>query len=87
MPDHGAILLALAGVVANYADGDVVWPLLVGPPGCGKSEIVTALTSAPGVWSLSSLTPQTLLSGFERKGEPASMLLQIGKFGTSRSRI
>jgi hypothetical protein len=39
------------------------------------------VTSAPGVWSLSSLTPQTLLSGFERKGEPASLLLQIGKFG------
>ena len=83
MPDHGAILLALAGVVANYADGDSVWPLLVGPPGCGKSEIVTAMTDAPDVWALSSLTPQTLLSGFERKKDrpPSSMLLQIGPFG------
>jgi hypothetical protein len=82
MPDHGAVLVALAGIVANYAEGDVVWPLLVGPPGCGKSEIVTSLTSAPGVWSLSSLTPQTLISGFERKGgKPASLLLQIGSFG------
>lgn len=81
MPDHGAILVALAGVVANYADGDVVWPLLVGPPGCGKSEIVNSTTRAPGVRALSSLTPQTLLSGFERKGEPASLLLQIGDFG------
>jgi hypothetical protein len=81
LPDHGAVYAALAGVVANYADGDVVWPLLVGPPGCGKSEIITALTSAPGVWALSSLTPQTLISGFERKGEPASLLLQIGEFG------
>lgn len=85
MPDPGAVELALASIVANYAPGDAVWPLLVGPPGCGKSEIVTALTKAPAVWSLSSLTPQTLLSGFERKGKasgpPASMLLQIGKFG------
>jgi hypothetical protein len=81
MPDHGAIYVTLAGIVANYAKGDVVWPLLVGPPGCGKSEIVNATTSAPGVWALSSLTPQTLLSGFERKGEPASLLLQIGSFG------
>jgi len=81
MPDHGAILVALSGVVANYAHGDVVWPLLVGPPGCGKSEIVNSTTTAPGVWALSSLTPQTLLSGFERKGEPASLLLQIGEFG------
>jgi DNA-binding MarR family transcriptional regulator len=82
MPDHGAVYVALAGVVANYATGDPVWPLLVGPSGCGKSEIVTSTTSAPAVWSLSSLTPQTLLSGYERKGDkPASLLLQIGEFG------
>jgi hypothetical protein len=81
MPDHGAILVSLAGVVANYATGDVVWPLLVGPPGSGKTEIINSIRMAPGVWPLSSLTPQTLLSGFERKGAPASLLLQIGEFG------
>jgi putative DNA primase/helicase len=85
MPDPGAVEIALASIVANYAQGDAVWPLLVGPPGCGKSEIVSALKDAPCVWPLSSLTPQTLLSGFERKGKdnrgPASMLIQIGSFG------
>ncbi|HST24417.1 MAG TPA: hypothetical protein VLJ76_00345, partial [Gaiellaceae bacterium] len=83
LPDHDAVNVALSGVVANYATGDAVWPLLVGPPGCGKSEIVSSITSAPGVWSLSSLTPQTLLSGFERKegSGPASLLLKIGSFG------
>lgn len=85
MPDTGAVEIALAAIVANYAPGDCVWPLLVGPPGCGKSEIVSALRGAPAVWPLSSLTPQTLLSGFERKGrdakKPASLLLQIGEFG------
>jgi hypothetical protein len=69
MPDHGAVHIALAGIVAHYASGDPVWPLLVGPSGSGKTEVVTSVTSAPGVWSLSSLTPQTLLSGFESKGE------------------
>jgi hypothetical protein len=81
LPDHGAVEIALAGVVANYATGDPVWPLFVGAPGTGKTEIVNSITTAPGVWALSSLTPQTLLSGFERKGEPASLLLQIGNFG------
>jgi hypothetical protein len=81
MPDHGAIYVALAGVVANYADGDPVWPLIVGPSGSGKTEVVTSVTSAPHIWPLSSLTPQTLLSGFERQGKPASLLLQIGDFG------
>jgi hypothetical protein len=81
LPDHGAVHVTLAGVVANYAKGDPVWPLLVGPPGSGKTEVVNSTGEAPGVWPLSSLTPQTLLSGFERKGEPASLLLQIGTFG------
>lgn len=81
LPDRGAVDVALAGIVANYAIGDPVWPLLVGPSGSGKTEIVSAMTSAPAVTALSSLTPQTLLSGFERKGEPASLLLQIGAFG------
>jgi hypothetical protein len=85
LPDSAPVKIALASIVANYAPGDVVWPLLVGPPGCGKSEIVTALRDAPSVWPLSSLTPQTLLSGYERKGKdkgpPASMLLQVGPFG------
>jgi hypothetical protein len=85
LPDTGAIKVALATIVANYAPGDAENVVLVGPPGCGKSEIVTATTQAPDVWSLSSLTPQTLLSGFERRGKdkrpPASMLLQIGPFG------
>lgn len=83
MPDHGAVYVTLAGVVANYATGDAVWPLLVGPPGCGKSELITSIVDAPDVWALSSLTPQTLLSGFERKPplKPASLLLRIGSFG------
>lgn len=83
MPDRGAILAALSGIVSNYATGDPVWPLLVGPPGCGKSEIVSSVARAPGIWPLSSLTPQTLLSGFEqtRDGKPASLLFQIGEFG------
>lgn len=50
LPDTGAVSVTLAGIVANYATGDAVWPLLVGPPGCGKSEIITSLNDAPGVW-------------------------------------
>ena len=85
MPDTGALRVTLASAVANYAPGDALGTLLVGPPGCGKSEMVSSIRSAPSMWALSSLTPQTLLSGFEPKGKgtrpPASLLLQIGAFG------
>jgi hypothetical protein len=87
MPDHGAIDVACAGVVANYADGDSVNPLLVGASGCGKSEIIRALFDVENVHPLSTLTPNTLLSGFDRNRNhdddhmSASLLLQIGKFG------
>jgi hypothetical protein len=33
LPDYGPINVALAGAVSNYADGDPVWPILVGPLG------------------------------------------------------
>ena len=78
LPDHGAVYVALAGIVANYATA-------MSSGRCSSARLAAvsprssrAPTSAPGVWALSSLTPQTLLSGFERKGEPASLLLQIG---------
>jgi NrS-1 polymerase HBD domain/IclR helix-turn-helix domain len=83
--DTGGIKVTLASVVANYAPGDALGTILVAPSGGGKSELVSSVKTAADVWPLSSLTPQTLLSGFERKGKkagpPASMLLQIGKFG------
>src|SRR5262249_33494852 len=85
--DPGSVKVTLATVVANYAKGDAFSLFLVGPPGCGKSETVSSVRQAPDVHSLASLTPQTLLSGFERKGRaaekapPASLLLRIGHFG------
>jgi hypothetical protein len=84
VPDTRALRVTLGAVVANYAPGDPVNLVVVAPPSTGKTEHVTAIADAPDVWSLSSLTPQTLLSGFERKrkdGPPASLLLQIGEFG------
>jgi hypothetical protein len=84
LPDDGATKVALATIVANYAIGDPVWTLEVGAPGSGKSEGVNAVQDAPDVRRLSSLTPQTLLSGYEpkRKGAPeASLLLKVGGFG------
>lgn len=36
--DHGAVEIALAGIIANYATGDPVWPLLVVLPAAGRAR-------------------------------------------------
>jgi len=66
--------LTLAVVVANRMDGDPVWLFLVAPPSGGKTEVINSLKDVPDVYPLSSLTPQTFASGFERKGVETSLV-------------
>ncbi len=82
LPDRGAVFVALAAVVANYADGDPVWPLLVAPPSTGKSEVISALNSSPKVvGSLFADPADAALGVRDEKGPPASFLHRIGEFG------
>src|SRR5262249_19626498 len=43
----------------------------------GKTEVIRSLGAVPDVFPLSSLTPQTFASGFERKGVETSLLPKI----------
>jgi hypothetical protein len=63
LPDPGALYAVLGTVTANQLDGDPVWSLLVGPPGGGKSELLTALGALPDVYPAATLTEAALLSG------------------------
>jgi hypothetical protein len=67
LPDMEAIDVLMATAIAIYLPGDPLWLYYVGPPGATKTEPLRAL-SGPRVVSLSSLTPQTLISGY--KGDP-----------------
>ncbi len=69
--------VALATIVANRMDGDPLWMFLVAPPSGGKTEMIRSLGDVPDVYQLSSLTPQTFASGFERKGQETSLLPKI----------
>jgi hypothetical protein len=76
-PHFELIDMALATVIANLLPGDPLWLFLVGPPSAGKTEVISALADVPSVYALSSLTPQTFASGFERKGVETSLLPRL----------
>jgi hypothetical protein len=85
MPDPVVLYVVLGAVAANLMQGDPVWPLTVGPPGGGKTELINSLSRLPKVHHISTLTEAALLSG-TRKGERASdakggLLRVIGDFG------
>ncbi|MGO9334264.1 MAG: hypothetical protein ACLQCU_09515 [Acidimicrobiales bacterium] len=85
LPDPGAVLVALATVAANRAEGDPVWCLLVGPPGGGKTEVLSALSGLPDVHPAATLTEASLLSGTPAKDKASTakggLLREIGDFG------
>lgn len=85
LPDTGALDIVLATVAANRLDGDPVWTLIVGPPGGGKSEILTAISGLPDAYPAATLTEAALLSGTpkrEKANEAKGGLLRtIGDHG------
>ncbi len=68
--DAEGISLCIATLVSVMLPGDPVWMLLVGPPGCGKTEICRSLTGT-WIYAMDSLTPKSLISGLKtRPGMP-----------------
>ncbi|MGI8578869.1 MAG: DUF3854 domain-containing protein [Nocardioidaceae bacterium] len=85
LDDTAPMLAVAATVVANRAEGDPVWLLLVGPPSGGKTEILQACSPLPYVLGAATISPAALLSGTSRKERAADatggLLRQIGDFG------
>jgi hypothetical protein len=74
--DHEALDLAMACVLANGRDGDALAMFLVAPASTGKTEIINAMRDTAWTYELTSLTPQTLASGFSGgDGSPDASLL------------
>lgn len=88
LEDSNVIDIALATIIANKAEGDPLWVLLVGAPSTGKSEILRGLFSCDGVHSLGGFTANTFASGFERVNVglletlPRETTLIVKDFGT-----
>lgn len=66
-----AVVLSLAVCVSQEIPGDPVWLYLVGPPGAGKTMILSALSDSQRCIFRSSLTPHCLVSGWKQGANSA----------------
>lgn len=86
MPDPGALYTLLGSVAANLIEGPPVWLMLVGPPGCGKTELLNALIDLPGMYELASISGESAFLSATPKKERAAdatggILKQVGDHG------
>lgn len=81
LEDDRIIDVVLGAIVANFLEGDPVNILIVGPPSSTKTEILRTTFSSPKVYPLSSLTPQTFISGLKEKGSKNSLLSTLKERG------
>lgn len=82
MPDPSAIFVTLATVAGNRIEGDPLWVLLVGPPGGGKTEVLSSIAPLPDVFPAATFTEAALLSGTPKRDKAAEakggLLREIG---------
>jgi hypothetical protein len=76
LADSHVVRVVLAVAAAHLLDGDPLWLVLVAPSSSAKTEFIAPLTKVPDAHLLSSLTPQTLASGWQQGR--ASLLLKMG---------
>jgi hypothetical protein len=63
LPDPTVIDFMYGVLIANRWPGDMVWGFIVGPSGCGKSELLMSIADAVDIYSTTSMTPHSLVSG------------------------
>lgn len=80
LPDPGPLYVLLGALAANMLDGHTVWLMLVGPPSCGKTELLTATLDVPGTKAVGSITGEAAFlsgtKGKERSAEATGGLLR-----------
>jgi hypothetical protein len=75
LEDMTLVDVIMAAVVANLLKADPIWLLIIGPPSSGKTELLRALDGVSFTHFLSTMTPQTLISGKIIKGGKTASLL------------
>lgn len=64
LEDLQAVDIIMATALSIYLPGDPVWLFLIAPAGSTKTELLRSF-SGEQIYSISTLTPQTLISGFK----------------------
>src|SRR3990167_8950173 len=75
-PDPLALKILFATLISFKLDCDPIWLFLVAPPSSLKTEFISGIANIDTVHALSSLSPQTLVSGLRVKGGKSSSLLE-----------
>lgn len=77
--DEVEVLDVIFGTIyANRLEGDPLWLFLVGPPGCGKTELLFTLSKSDSVVTVTTLTVPSLISGAQLKdGADPSLIPQL----------
>lgn len=84
-PDLQAARAFYAAIAAHRLTGQPVWPMLVGPPGSMKTELLNGLSPLEEVHFVDQITANTFISGhIVEEGDnmiPAGLLGRIGTSG------
>ena len=85
-PDPEPLYVTIGVMAANMLRGDSVWLMLVGPPSCGKTQLLMTLSCVPGVLCESKLKGEAALLSASRKkewknGAKGGLLREIGDRG------
>jgi hypothetical protein len=81
-PELTALHAVLATALSQYLQPyglPPVWLMLIAPAGSGKTTFIECLNLCPNVWPLSTVTPKTFISAFDKKNEETSLLKRMGK--------
>jgi hypothetical protein len=86
LPDPSVLYTLMGAVAANLIEGPPVWLMLVGPPSCGKSELLNSLLDIPRVFEVAEISGEAaFLSGSPRKDvvtdATGGLLRQVGPHG------
>ena len=76
--DFGGVEISLATIISNELTGDPLWMFLVSSPGGSKTELLQSSVRCPNVYTMSSLTSHSLISGAHfQNGKDPSVLPEL----------